>query len=501
MTHRLPDRSTLTQWLTVAAILASLSMVPSDHASAFSPDLPIDPDVVYLAGFEGDAIDPVFPMNGSEYVLPPGPTADQLEWLLDELAVGETTTLTEVQQRFSPGFDAASMQSFINDVLRVDFPNARITDLIALTPMRATAIIDGDSGPATSGFLQFGASYTGDNLIDFLQVTPFGGSVQFPADQALTLAGAADRFMNVHPENGVFIGFIDAAGRCRALEEREPHTPRALGSVFKTWVLGATAADVADGIYGRDDPIELIAEERAAGGIINNQPLGTLFTIQDMATLMMGVSDNTATDHLHELAGRDLVGGMVDQYGVADPDRLQPFLNISEQFHVFTRFDLPTALSYVEGTEAFQQTFLASSLIPEGPSFPVNYPFFHSSLLTTGTWQASPTDICRTLAGLRATPTDGGAFELVDQAMSAGVAQPDIRNAWDRAWFKGGSLASSAFGTHVLAYAWLLENEGDFPPFVVVALANDPNGGIDGFDLQSVTNRMVELVGELQPWD
>jgi len=458
-----------------------------------------DDDTVFLSSFEGDNIEPLYPRIDGIYQLPSGPAADQLQWLLAELAVGETTTLSEVQARFSPNFDLPGIVSFINNVLRPDYPNAIITDLISLTPVATTVIIDGDAGPATSGFLQLSAGFTGAELISFLQVSNFGGSVQFPADAVLDLEQAADKFMTLGSANGVYVGFVDNQQQCQPLLQRNSNTALALGSVFKTWILGAVAADVGDGLISRLDPVSLVAAERAAGSSINNEPLGTLFTVQEMATLMMGISDNTATDHLHELVGRELVGSMLSQYGVADVDRLLPFLNISEQFHVFTRFDLATAQSYVNGTEAFQQAFLASDIIPEGPSFPINFPFFHEPLLTAGTWAASAADICRTLAGLHATVGDNGAFTLVDEAMAAGVAQPNIRNAWDRVWFKGGSLDSGATGRHVLAHAWLLENSGEFGPFVVVALATNPAGGIDSFAIQSVLSRIVELTAEFEP--
>ncbi|MBU1188572.1 MAG: class A beta-lactamase-related serine hydrolase [Gammaproteobacteria bacterium] len=458
-----------------------------------------DEDTVFLSSFEGDNIAPLFPRIDGSYQLPPGPTADQLLWLLDELAVGETTTLVEVQARFSPNFDLPGIVSFINNVLRPDYPNAIITDLISLTPVAATVIIDGDAGPATSGFLQINAGFTGARLINFLQVSNFGGSVQFPDDAVLDLDQAADKFMTLGSTNGVYVGLIDQQQQCQPLLQRNSITALALGSVFKTWILGAVAADVADGLLSRTDPVPLLAAERAAGSSINNEPLGTLFTVQEMATLMMGISDNTATDHLHELVGRELVGSMLSHYDVADVDRLLPFLTISEQFHVFTRFNLPTAQSYVNGTEAFQQAFLASDIIPQGPSFPINFPFFHEPLLTAGTWAASAADICRTLAGLHATVGDNGAFTLVDEAMGAGVAQPNVRNAWDRVWFKGGSLDSGATGRHVLAHAWLLENSGEFGPFVVVALATNPAGGIDSFAIQSVLSRIVELTAAFEP--
>jgi len=461
--------------------------------------LPLDEDTLFLSGFEGDNVVALFPRIDGIYQLPPGPAADQLQWVLDELAVGETTTLAEIQARFSPAFDLPGLVNFFNDVLRPTYPNAIITDLIALTPVAATVVIDGDSGPDTSGFVPISTQFTGDQLITAFQVSNFGGSVQFPADAMLNLEQAADNFMTLGSANGVYVGFVDNQQQCQPLLQRNSNTALALGSVFKTWILGAVAADVADGLISRLDPVSLVAAERAAGSSINNEPLGTVFTVQEMATLMMGISDNTATDHLHELVGRELVGSMLNQYGVSDADRLLPFLNISEQFHVFTRFDLATAQSYVNGTEPFQQAFLASDIIPQGPSFPINFPFFHEPLLTAGTWSASAADICRTLAGLHATVSDNGAFALVDEAMGAGVAQPNIRNAWDRVWFKGGSLDSGATGRHVLAHAWLLENSGEFGPFVVVALVTNPSGGIDGFDVQSILSRIVELTANFEP--
>lgn len=459
----------------------------------------LDEDTVFLSSFEGETIPPLFPRAGGEFQLPSNPTTDQLAWLLSELDAGENTTTAEVQAHFVPGFDPVTIRDFINDVLRVSYPNATIIDVIGVTPVMLTAVIDGDSGPASSGFLQFGAEFTGTQLINFIQVSDFFGSVQFPDDMNLTLEQAVDEFQTLGTENSLFAGFINDAGQCEAIIERDSTTLRALGSVFKMWVLGGVASDIEGSLINRGDNVTLVAAERAAGGTINNVPLGTNFSVQEMATLMMAISDNTATDHLHELVGRDLIGNIVQLYGVNDPDILLPFLNISEQFHVFTRFDLPTANSYVNGTEMFQEQFLMNSIEPEGPSFPVNFPFFHDSLLTDGSWRASAVDICQTLAGLRETGAANDAFTLVNEAMGSQSAQPGIRNVWDRVWYKGGSLESGATGLHVLANAWLLENSGEFPPFVVVALANNPAGGIDIFQVQSLTSRIVELMAGFEP--
>ena len=88
-------------------------------------------------------------------------------------------------------------------------------------------------------------------------------------------------------------------------------------------------------------------------------------------------------------------------------------------------------------------------------------------------------------------------MDLVNHAMGASSAQPDVRNHWDRVWYKGGSLASGN-GYHVLTHAWMLENSGE-DPYVVVAMSNSEAGGIDQYRVQSITGRVLELVRSTLP--
>ena len=452
-------------------------------------------DEIFQSRFS-EVIEPLFPQVAGEFVLPAYPVTDQLEWIISELDGGETTTLAEIQAHFSTGFDQPGLVNFFNNVLRPEFPNARIVDVIGISPTRATVVIEGDNPDFDFGFVSIWARYTGAELVTFFQVSPFSGSVQYPGDQNLTLTEAADEFIEVSASNSLFVGRIDSLGQCQPVIERSAQTPRALGSIFKMWVLAALAERLNDGLSNPEDDIALVASELAAGGIINNEPLGTQFSVRDMAILMLSFSDNTSTDHLHELVGRIAIADQLTDFGLSQPDLLLPFLNISEQFHVFTRFNLSTAQSYVNGTLAFREQFLVDEIIPEGPSHPINFPFFHESLLSTGTWRASATDICRTFAGLNALPRNSSGFEVVNQAMGYQSAQPGIRNEWQRVWYKGGSLTSGATGDHVLTHAWLLQKSGEARPWVVVALANDSAGGIDGFAVQSLTSRIIELVGQ-----
>lgn len=442
------------------------------------------------------AIPPQFPQAGGVFQLPPAPVSTQLNWLLGELQAGAATTTDEVNAHFDPAWlasvNVAQTIAFIDSV-RTSYPNARITDLVSHTPTRLTAVIDSPGSPPPSGFLVFGTRYAGAGLIVQFGVSSFGGSVQFPVDTTLTLAQAADKFATLSTAPALLVGRIGANGVCSSIESRNAATLRATGSVFKMWVLGGTARAVANGSLLSTDSVPLVASEFAQGGTINDEPLNTPFPVRDLATLMMGISDNTATDLLHERVGRPLIDQVVGEYGMAQPDILRPLLGISEQFHLFRSFDLATANSYVNGNEAFQQQFLTNQIIPLGPNN--GGPFFHTTLLTDGSWRASPLDVCAAFAALRRVPGGSEAFKMVDRAMGAGAAQPNVRSDWDRVWYKGGSLSSGA-GFHVLVHAWLLEDAGR-DPYVVVAMANSVGGGIDQFNVQSVTGRILQLVAAL----
>lgn len=104
--------------------------------------------------------------------------------------------------------------------------------------------------------------------------------------------------------------------------------------------------------------------------------------------------------------------------------------------------------------------------------------------------------MCAELAQLGRTPQGSDSLQLVDHALGAQAALPCVRGAWDRVWFKGGSLSSSSSTLSVLAYAWLLQDTGK-DAYVVMAMANDPNGAINVYKVQSVASRIVELVAAL----
>ena len=453
----------------------------------------------FAEGFE-TTIPPQFPVASGAVQLPPGVLNPRLAWFLGELAAGETTTEAEVLEHFDASWLATNnVPATINLIasIRSSYPNARITDLIAHTPIRLVSLIDTPGSGFPSGFLQFGTRWTAPARINQLGVTGFGGTVMFPVDQSLTLDQAADKVLTLSTDGAMVVARAHPDGNCTTVTGRNQTTPRATGSVFKNWIVGGVAQGIMSGTLSPTDNLGMTSGLLAPGGVINAEPVNTAFPVNELTTLMQGISDNTATDMLLNRVGRAPVESLVVAWGMPAPpaaNTLLPFMGISQNFHLFRSFPLATAQNWLTLTEAQQESFFTDSILPLGNTFGA---FFHANLLTQVTWRASPIDICRAYAGLRFRTFAGSdAFRVVDRAMSAQAAQPNVRAEWDRVWYKGGSLASNDFGTHTLVHTWLLEDAGR-DPYVVVVMGNSDGGGINASNTQSVAGRILQLTAAL----
>ena len=456
---------------------------------------------IFKSDFEEVDIEPLYPQVNGIFQLPPGPTTNQLDWILQQLAQSDTS-LAEINARFDPTWlsqiSAEQTRDFIQAV-RTDYPSAVVVDVVAVTPVALTVVIQGQDANAFRAFLNLEARYSQGQRIVTFGVNFYGGTLQFPEDQNLTLTQAADKFATLAADTGLLIAYIDDNNQCQPILDRNASTLRATGSIFKAWVLGGLADALDASSVTLNQSVNLVSSERVFGGsLINREPDGTAFPLQDLGILMMGISDNTATDLVHEVVGRSVIDTYINGSGVDDADVLSPILSVNEQFHLFFSFNEATSLQYVNGTENFQQQFIQNSIVPLGPVS--SFPFNNVSLLTDGSWRASPMDICANMAELRQYDKGTDARIMVDTAYGSQAAQSEVRNAWDRVWYKGGSLVAGGTGYHVLTHGWLLEDNGR-PPFVLVGMTNDDNGGIDAnsgiFRVQSVLARLLELTAEL----
>ncbi|MEM7082084.1 MAG: serine hydrolase [Pseudomonadota bacterium] len=440
-------------------------------------------------------IQPLFPETNGVTDFPDYAVGDQFEWIMAQLSL-PSTSLADIEARFVPGFDFASLQSFF-DTLRTSFPNARVIEAINVTARQAQVVIGDPTNPgSTAGFVDLRIRFS-DNKITyfFVQNFPQNPSSTLLSDQNLTLAQAGAQAESLGEELSLLVGRIDN-NVCTPIYGINRDTPRATGSIFKAWVLGAAAEAVKDGTITPDQNMVFDANEIVPfAGPLNDEPLGALFSVSDMANMMMGTSDNTATDHLHEFVGRTAAQASLSTFNHATPSVMSPFLSINETFHLYWTVPEVDALAYANGTESAQVDYMNNVLVPLGPV--TAFPQANGSVLVDGTWQASPMDVCRVIAGMRQYNDKSDEFRMVDLAYGANAGAWQARRNWERVWFKGGSLGDPQ-GLVVLTLGWLLESD-DRGAYVVVGMLNTQSsnpGRIDSGAFGSTMSRIIDIVTE-----
>lgn len=155
-------------------------------------------------------------------------------------------------------------------------------------------------------------------------------------------------------------GFADLPGRVSVivasnagvLASINPDEPLAVGSAFKLAIAAALKDQVALGLRSWDEVVPLEAQDISLpSGILQDWPVGTPLTVQSLATLMISVSDNTATDALLRLVGRKTV----EQYA----PRNKPFLSTREAFVLKLADDTTLLDAWRSGDEASRRALLA----------------------------------------------------------------------------------------------------------------------------------------------
>lgn len=419
------------------------------------------------------AIAPAFPKVNGAFQLPDYPSTRQLRWILEQVALGAAPTTTEaINARFTANAlaatPAATIQSLLQTV-RTAHPNSIVVEPITVTPTSFRGLIGIAGNPGSGRYLSFSVKYA-SGLIDSFSLSTYYLDAYWTTaeNRSLTMTQALDRLAGLAKGTSLLVARIQD-NRCVPVKEFQSTTLRSTGSIFKIWVLGALGQALNDGVIASDARIPLVASEVVRNSTLGTEPLGTVFPLADMAASMMGISDNTATDHVHELVGRSRIESIVRAFNHAAPDRLTPFLSINEMFNLFSGVTPAQAVAYRDGTEAFQRDFLNTVLVPLGPVTGTqdNY----QATFFSAAWMASPMDVCAAMAGMRQFNDRSPGFKMIDQAFSAESVVTFLRSRWDRVWFKGGSLGNST-GLKVLTYAWMLESDAR-GAYVVVSMHND----------------------------
>jgi beta-lactamase class A len=299
-----------------------------------------------------------------------------------------------------------------------------------------------------------------------------------------TLPEVESAFAALHGDVGYAIAKL-GTGKPQLLAGRNADKPYAIGSAFKLVILAELVRATNAGERKWDDLVTLDGGMLPGGGY-SQKPKGTQVTLRELATQMISISDNSATDILLHTLGREKVEAMMPVLGIADPARNRPFLGTLDLFRLKGVAGL--ADRYLALDETGRRKLLDGEIASIAPilidvtSFTQKIP----NRIETLEWFESPNDLVRVMDWLRRN-TEGMAGTEARKVLSVnpGVS-PDVRGKWQWVGYKGGSEPG------VMNMTLLLQaRNGDW--YVVTGSWNDVQKAVDEGRFASLVGKAAEL--------
>lgn len=260
----------------------------------------------------------------------------------------------------------------------------------------------------------------------------------------------------------------------------------AVGSTFKLYILDELAAQVAAKKRRWSDVVPLSHLSFSSTGTAN-WAKDTPVTLQSLANWMISVSDNSATDTLIHVLGREAIEARMRAAGHSVPSRNIPFLTTVEAFALKGNNFESERTAFIAGDDAAQRKLIDANKSRltlanvDGVSF-AGGPRFIDTL----EWFASPNDVARLMIDLRNrnSPT----------AMSAMAINPGVNPGATRDWTWLGYKGGSELG--VISMSLLGQRKSDGKWFVVTASWNNPAAPVATDTLVGLVTRLLALAAK-----
>lgn len=214
------------------------------------------------------------------------------------------------------------------------------------------------------------------------------------------------------------VAFTIVAGD-KALAHKDEGKALAVGSAFKLAVL----AELRDRIekdkklsWDRVVPLDP-AWKSLPSGMLQEWPERTPLTVQTLASLMISISDNTATDATIHLVGR----ASLAKYGAS---QFHPFLTTGDMFRLKAKGSEDVLARFRTAAPAEREKMLdelAKRPLPRAEDYPKDVTALDVE------WFFSPSELCALMTKVHDLPL---------MSINPGVAK---KADWDRVAFKGGS--------------------------------------------------------------
>jgi beta-lactamase class A len=245
-----------------------------------------------------------------------------------------------------------------------------------------------------------------------------------------------------------------------------------VGSSFKYWILGALTAQVEAGTLTWEQPVEIQEQYISvpSGDLRYSKP-GTIYTMRYLAERMMQKSDNTATDHLLFLAGREKVEEMMGTMGVSDITPNIPMISTRELAMMKFAYSTEDLDAYYAAPIEERRRILAEVIDAIPYSALANLEQDAPIEIDRVEWFATREDLARTVHWLNAASANP-ALLPARETLALEAQIPFNGEIWPYVGYKGGS----EFG--VLSTTWLLDRADGRTFFYSVGFKN-PDGPVD----------------------
>lgn len=283
---------------------------------------------------------------------------------------------------------------------------------------------------------------------------------------------------------GVLVQQLDGGDHI-PLAALDPDGRYAIASSFKLYILAELDRAVGAGERNWSDVVRLGPKSHPSG-ISQNWPDGSPVALHTLATLMISISDNSATDTLIRVIGQDRLARIVKATGHHKPDELRPFLMTRQAsalkmpVHEYRRTQF-LAASPAERKKLLAGFDRALTLDSIDPRILTSKPNHIDQL----EWFASPADMVKLLAYLHRNASAESSAIL---AINPGIG-PDAAGKWGYFGYKGGSEPG------VLSYNFLLRTMTG-KDFAVTVNWNDSEQSLQESELLALTTRLINLLAE-----
>lgn len=273
-------------------------------------------------------------------------------------------------------------------------------------------------------------------------------------------------------------------GQCEPIVTAGSGGSAPVASAIKLYVLAAVADAVEAGEFDWDTDITISDDLKSVPtGVLQNEEEGATFSVREVAETMIAFSDNTGTDHLIDLVGREAVEQALADHGMEDPDPNIPFLTTMELTALKLGPGAGLATQWIDADEEGRRAILdqISDITPADiPLAEFDRPIHPDTV----EWFATPADMCRVLVDL----WDMG--EPVTQILTINPGLPDEEGAFESVAFKGGSEPG------LVAMNWLVERT-DGRRFVIAGSLLDPEQPLDELEATLLFGAIRDLVADL----